>query len=115
MTNPSPTTRTSRRIAFAAVAAGGLLTLAAAPSAAADTTSPPPECVQYHSSWRYTHVSNGCESTVTVTVEYTDGQEASCRVIEPGGWATFNGYGPRLNYVTGLRVCDSDSTTTSGG
>lgn len=107
------TTRISRPVALAAGVAAGLLTaVTVAPSAAAAAESAPPECVQHHSGWRYTHVVNGCDVPVAVTVEYTDGQAAPCRVIDPGAWATFAGYGPQFNYVTGLRTCDP--TTTSG-
>ncbi|MET9622718.1 hypothetical protein ABZZ37_18395 [Streptomyces sp. NPDC006464] len=57
-------------------------------------------------SWRYTDVHNGCGDTVSVTVGYVNGQWAPCRVIQPGGWATFSGYGTSGNYVAGLRTCD---------
>lgn len=107
--------RISRPVALAAVTVAGLLTaLAAAPSAAAATGSPAPECVEYFQSWRYTDVHNGCGETVSVTVEYTNGQWAPCRVIEPGGWATFAGYGTNGNYVTGLRTCDPSLVTADG-
>ncbi len=100
--------RMSRPVTLAASTAAGLLmSLAAtAPSAAAATGSPVAECVEYFQSWRYTDVHNGCADAVSVTVEYTHGQWAPCRVIEPGGWATFAGYGTDGNYVTGLRTCD---------
>ncbi|WP_187282822.1 alpha-amylase [Streptomyces sp. MS191] len=99
-------TRVSRPVALAAMAAAGLLTVTTAPSAAADSGSPAPECVEYFQSWRYTDVHNGCGDTVSVTVGYVNGQWAPCRVIEPGGWATFSGYGTSGNYVVGLWTCD---------
>ncbi|MEV5970132.1 alpha-amylase [Streptomyces sp. NPDC051921] len=139
MTNVRFLSRASRPAAVAATAAAGLLALLpTAPSAGAVTTVPsagspsaetavatspsavavadsaPPECVQYYASWRYTSVVNGCGTTVAVTVEYTDGQDAPCRVIEPGASATFAGYGPQLNHITGLRTCDPGSTAASG-
>ncbi|MFC7931919.1 alpha-amylase [Streptomyces cinereoruber] len=102
--------RISRPAALAATAAAGLLmAMAAAPSAAADTGTPAPECVEYFQSWRYTNVHNDCADTVSVTVEYTNGQWAPCRVIEPGAWATFAGYGTDGNYATGVRTCDPAS------
>ncbi|MFB7940143.1 alpha-amylase [Streptomyces sp. NPDC056049] len=102
--------RISRPVALAATTAAGLLmAVAAAPSAVADTGTPAPECVEYFQSWRYTDVHNGCADTVSVTVEYTNGQWAPCRVIEPGAWATFAGYGTDGNYVTGVRTCDPAS------
>jgi hypothetical protein len=107
-------TRISRPVALAGgVAAAGLLMAltAAPPAAAATATTTPPECVQYYSSWRYTDVHNGCDVTVAVTVEFTDGQAAPCRVIEPGAWATFAGYGTQANYVTGLRTCEPAATS----
>jgi hypothetical protein len=108
-------TRMARPVALATMTAAGLLTtLTAAPSAVAVTGSPAPECVEHFQSWRYTDVHNGCGDTVSVTVEYTNGQWAPCRVIEPGGWATFSGYGPSGNYVTALRTCDPALVTTDG-
>ncbi|MFI9001779.1 alpha-amylase [Streptomyces sp. NPDC053541] len=101
-------TRIARPAALAA--AGLLMALAAAPSAVAATGDPAPSCVEYYQSWRYTDVHNGCSDTVAVTVEYTNGQWAPCRVILPGQWATFAGYGTDGNYVTGLRTCDPDAT-----
>ncbi|MFE6358415.1 alpha-amylase [Streptomyces sp. NPDC057806] len=99
--------RTSRPLALATLATAGLfMSLCTAPSADAVTGSPAPECVEYFQSWRYTDVHNGCGDTVAVTVEYTNGQWAPCRVIAPGGWATFSGYGTNGNYVTALRACD---------
>ncbi|WRZ88603.1 alpha-amylase [Streptomyces sp. NBC_01007] len=64
-----------------------------------------PDCVHYYSDWRYTTVVNDCDTTVNVTVEYTDGQGAPCRTLLPRAIATFAGYGPQLNYVTGLSTC----------
>ncbi|MFC8953502.1 alpha-amylase [Streptomyces sp. NPDC057101] len=105
--------RTMRPAALAATAVVALLmALTAAPSAGAAAEAAAPGCVQYHSGWRYTNVVNGCDFTVAVTVEYTDGQAAPCRVIEPGAWATFAGYGSQFNYATGLRTCDP--ATASG-
>ncbi|MEU0430105.1 alpha-amylase [Streptomyces sp. NPDC006290] len=63
------------------------------------------DCVHYYSDWRYTTVVNDCDTTVNVTVEYTDGQGAPCRTLLPQAIATFAGYGPQLNYVTGLSTC----------
>ncbi|WP_235617291.1 alpha-amylase [Streptomyces thermolilacinus] len=104
--------RGSHPATLAAVTAAGLLVaLAAAPSASAATESAAPECVQYSQSWRYTDVFNGCGETVAVTVEYTNGQWAPCRVIQPGQSATFAGYGTDGNYVTGLRTCDPAATS----
>ncbi|SEE50841.1 Alpha amylase inhibitor [Streptomyces sp. 2131.1] len=96
-----------RPIALTATAAAGLvMTLTAAPSAVADTGTFAPACVESFQSWRYTDVHNTCNDTVSVTVEYTNNQWAPCRVLQPGEWATFAGYGTDGNYVTGLRTCD---------
>jgi hypothetical protein len=77
--------------------------------AAADEGSDPataaPDCVHHYSDWRYTTVVNDCDTTVNVTVDYTDGQAAPCRTLSPRDIATFAGYGPQLNYVTGLSTC----------
>lgn len=99
--------------AAALASAGLLLALPAAPSAAAATAPPAPACVEYAQSWRYTDVHNGCGDAVAVTVDYTNGQWAPCRVIQPGAWATFAGYGTDGNYVTGLRTCDPAAPTGS--
>ena len=100
-------------IAVPAFLSLGVLTpLTAVPSAAVALEGPAPECVEYFQSWRYTDVHNGCDDAVSVTVEYTNNQWAPCRVIEPGGRATFAGYGTNENYVTGLRTCDPASPTT---
>ncbi|MGW6858385.1 alpha-amylase [Streptomyces xanthophaeus] len=88
--------------------------LDAGPAAGASTSSLAPECVEYFQGWRYTDVHNGCGDTVSVTVEYANGQWVPCRVIEPNGWATFSGYGTGANYVTGLRTCDP-AVVTAGG
>jgi hypothetical protein len=108
--------RMSRPAALTSTAAAGLLmALIAAPSTAAATEPAAPECVQHYDSWRYTDVFNSCGDIVAVTVEYTNGQWAPCRVINPGGWATFAGYGTDGNRVTGLLTCDpAPATTTSG-
>ncbi|MFJ5934048.1 alpha-amylase [Streptomyces sp. NPDC093071] len=95
-------------------AAGLLMSPAAAPAAGAATGSPAPECVEHFQGWRYTDVHNGCGDTVSVTVTYTNGQWAPCRVIEPGGRAAFSGYGTEGNHVTGLRTCDPAAVTTDG-
>ncbi|MFC8587568.1 alpha-amylase [Streptomyces sp. NPDC057217] len=95
-------------------AAGLLMTLAAAPAAGATTGSPAPGCVEHFEGWRYTHVHNGCGDTVSVTVAYTNGQWAPCRVIEPGDWATFSGYGTEGSHVTGLRTCDPGALAADG-
>ncbi|WP_304453037.1 hypothetical protein [Nocardiopsis sp. YSL2] len=104
-------TRASRPAALIATAAAGLL-MSLPSTAAADTT--PPECVEYFSNWRYTHVNNDCDTTVAVELEYTDGMVSSCRVIEPGAWATFSGYGTNGNYVTEMRTCEPASVAADG-
>ncbi|MFB7248474.1 alpha-amlyase [Streptomyces populi] len=102
------------------VAVLGLLGAAGAPAAARDAgrgapvgdvvdPAPVPDCVHYYSDWRYTTVVNDCDATVDVTVRYTDGQGAPCRTLLPRAIATFAGYGPQLNYVTGLSACTPSS------
>ncbi|MGW3665018.1 alpha-amylase [Streptomyces sp. NPDC005141] len=97
-------------------AALGLLSASGAPATARDGgrvapddgsvhATQAPECVHYYSDWRYTTVVNDCDTTVDVTVDYTDGQAAPCRTLLPRAIATFAGYGPQLNYVTGLSTC----------
>ncbi|MER5474151.1 alpha-amylase [Streptomyces sp. NPDC002935] len=94
----------------------GLLSATGAPAAARDDgqgapgdgsvpAAAAPDCVHYYSDWRYTTVVNDCDTTVNVTVDYTDAQGAPCRTLAPRAIATFAGYGPQLNYVTGLSTC----------
>ncbi|MFJ3204724.1 alpha-amylase [Streptomyces sp. NPDC086989] len=73
-----------------------------------------PACADYHESWRYTDVHNGCGDAVALTVTYVNGQEAPCRLIDPGGWATFAGYGTNGNHVTGLQTCEPAPATALG-
>ncbi|MFF3883823.1 alpha-amylase [Streptomyces sp. NPDC001914] len=98
------------------VAVLGLLGAAGAPATARDAgrgvvtgdaadATPAPDCVHYYSDWRYTTVVNDCDTTVDVTVLYTEYQDAPCRTLPPRAIATFAGYGPQLNYVTGLSAC----------
>ncbi|MGW7267473.1 alpha-amylase [Streptomyces sp. NPDC054842] len=108
-----------RRLPLAAclvtVLAALLATLAPArPARAADASdgsTSVPDCVRLYPSWRYTTVDNACAEPVTLTVEYTDGQSVPCRTLLPGDLATFPGYGPQLNYVTGLRTCPTESAS----
>ncbi|MFI6039505.1 alpha-amylase [Streptomyces sp. NPDC051315] len=75
-------------------------------SAAVDPSrAPAPACVHHYSDWRYTTVVNDCDTTVSVTVDYTNGQPAPCRTVAPGGLATFAGYGFDGNHVVGLSAC----------
>ncbi|MFD5652439.1 alpha-amylase [Streptomyces sp. NPDC127039] len=100
--------RMKRTLALsAATAAGLLMTVTATPSVAASTQPPAPACVEYYQSWRYTDVVNNCAETVAVTVEYTNGQDAPCRVIGPRAWATFAGYGTDGNYAIAVRTCET--------
>ncbi|MEV8593589.1 alpha-amylase [Streptomyces sp. NPDC052012] len=104
--------RASRPFATATIAAAGLMmALTASHSAVAATEPAAPDCVQYFQSWRYTDVVNGCDDAVAVTVEYTNGQWAPCRVVQPGASVTFAGYGTDGNYVTGLLTCDPNLVT----
>ncbi|MFE2535632.1 alpha-amylase [Streptomyces sp. NPDC059371] len=102
------------------VAVLGLLGAAGAPATARDAgpgvlagdavdATPVPDCVHYYSDWRYTTVVNDCDTTVNVTVQYTEYQDAPCRTLFPQAIATFAGYGPQLNYVTGLSACTPPS------
>lgn len=86
------------------------LTLSAAGSTAAvaATTSAgeaAPACVQYAAGWRYTSVSNGCDTAQQVTVEYRDGTSVPCRTAAPGDTVTFPGYGTSGNEVLGVVLC----------
>ncbi|MFE0678323.1 alpha-amylase [Streptomyces sp. NPDC058867] len=108
-------TRLSRPFALATVIASGILVApTTAPPAVAATGSPALNCVEYFPSWRYTDVHNGCDISTAVTVEYANGQQVPCRVVEPDGWATFPGYGTNGNHVIGLLTCDPALGTASG-
>jgi len=91
---------------LAVTALAWLLLPGAGAGRAADTApEPAPDCVHHRSDWRYTTVVNDCAASQDVTVDYLDGQPAPCRRVAPGDQATFAGYGPQLNYVTGVRLC----------
>ncbi|MEV3991466.1 alpha-amylase [Streptomyces sp. NPDC049837] len=81
--------------------------LAQAPGAGAATSGgeAAPSCVQYSTSWRYTFVTNTCDSTQHVTVEYRDGTTVPCRTANPGDTVTFPGYGTGDNAVLGVALC----------
>ncbi|MFC8918007.1 alpha-amylase [Streptomyces sp. NPDC057116] len=64
-----------------------------------------PSCVQYSTSWRYTFVTNTCDATQHVTVEYRDGTVVPCRTAGPGDTVTFPGYGTGDNGVQGVVLC----------
>ncbi len=92
-------------------AAIGLLSSAAiaAPVAASDGDPAPdaPDCVQASAGWRYTFVTNGCDSPHHLTVRYADGTDVPCRSVSPGDSATFPGYGTQGNRVLGPDLCPS--------
>ncbi|NNJ05478.1 alpha-amylase [Streptomyces sp. PKU-MA01144] len=75
----------------------------AAPAAGGE--EPAPECVHYAATWRYTHVTNACDTAYRLTVEYTDGTGVPCREAQPGATVTFPGYGPGGNGVVRVRLC----------
>ncbi|WP_311137466.1 alpha-amylase [Streptomyces sp. I6] len=66
---------------------------------------PAPGCVQYAATWRYTHVTNACDTAYRLTVEYPDGTGVPCREAQPGATVTFPGYGPGGNGVLRVRLC----------
>ncbi|ORT56419.1 hypothetical protein [Streptomyces sp. CB03238] len=89
---------------------GVVLSVAGATPAVAEATEAggaAPACVGYSAGWRYTFVSNGCEGTQHVTVEYRDGTSAPCRTAAPGDTVTFPGYGTTGNDVLGVALCDT--------
>ncbi|GGX57869.1 alpha-amylase [Streptomyces fructofermentans] len=104
MPGTSDLLRTTLCTVVATAALGGL-----APTARAAGETDVPDCVHYASDWRYTTVLNDCDITVELTVEYTDGTQVPCRVVAPAAIATFPGYGPGHNDVTGLRACTRDA------
>ncbi|MET9800269.1 alpha-amylase [Streptomyces sp. NPDC006368] len=77
----------------------------AAAAEAASVDGAAPACVRYSTSWRYTFVSNGCDTPQQVTVEYRDGTSVPCRTAAPGDTVTFPGYGTTGNEVLGVAVC----------
>ncbi|MEV6616984.1 alpha-amylase [Streptomyces sp. NPDC051051] len=97
----------AQAVATAAAALAVLLTSPAASHAAiADPPgTPAPDCAHHHADRRYTTVVNDCDTTVSVTVDYADGQWAPCRTLAPRDIATFAGYGFGENRVIGLSTC----------
>ncbi|MGV9251157.1 alpha-amylase [Streptomyces sp. NPDC003697] len=96
-----------RRVAVAAMAALVLTGFAPGGQAEADQRegTAAPACVHTYPGWRYTTVVNDCDTAVHVTVDYADARPVPCRTLAPLDVATFPGYGPELNHVTGTREC----------
>ncbi|WP_328535322.1 alpha-amylase [Streptomyces sp. NBC_00344] len=76
-----------------------------AEAAGGDAEGQAPGCVQYATSWRYTFVTNSCDSTQLLAVDYLHGDEVPCRIAAPGDTVTFPGYGTDGNQVLGVRLC----------
>ncbi|WP_307122929.1 alpha-amylase [Streptomyces sp. B1I3] len=81
--------------------------VAGASAAAQEDLLPP--CVQYSTSWRYTFVTNSCDATQYVTVEYRDGSTVPCRTAGPGDTVTFPGNGTMDNGVRAVILCAAGS------
>ncbi|AWK11754.1 alpha-amylase [Streptomyces spongiicola] len=97
--------RISASVVGAAVMAVLTTAGAAAAAPAAGEGESAPGCVQYAATWRYTHVTNACDTAYRLTVEYTDGTAVPCRDAQPGATVTFPGYGPGGNGVLRVRLC----------
>ncbi|MGX1887722.1 alpha-amylase [Streptomyces sp. NPDC055287] len=98
----------------ARTASAGLMTLTACLTQAtgadaANQGEPAPSCVQYLTSWRYAFVTNTCETTRHVTVEYRDGSTVPCRTAGPGDTVTFPGNGTGDNAVRAVILCAAPS------
>ncbi|MGW7052777.1 alpha-amylase [Streptomyces sp. NPDC054887] len=103
--------RSIARVASAALlAVGACLTQAPGVGAAVQSGEPAPSCVQYSTSWRYTFVTNTCDATQHITVEYRDGSAVPCRTAGPGDTVTFPGYGTQDNDVRAVTLCASTET-----
>ncbi|MFF8827983.1 alpha-amylase [Streptomyces sp. NPDC015131] len=93
-------------ITAVAIAAATLaLTPAAGAEASAATHTGAPSCLTYSASWRYTLVTNGCDGTHDITVDYLDGTSVPCRTARPGDTVTFPGRGTGGNDVLGVSLC----------
>ncbi|MBQ0986530.1 alpha-amylase [Streptomyces sp. F63] len=109
----------SRSIARASVpvllvAAAGLARPGAAYGATAGEPGEPvsvsaPACVRYEASWRYTFVTNGCDTAQRFTVRYRDGATPPCRTAAPGDTVTFPGYGVGGDEVLGVDLCSCET------
>lgn len=109
----------SRSIARAAVpvllvAAAGLAQPGAAYGATAGepdgpVSVPAPACVRYEAGWRYTFVTNHCDTSQRFTVSYRDGATPPCRSAAPGDTVTFPGYGVGGDEVLGVNLCSCDA------
>ncbi|MEU6807451.1 alpha-amylase [Streptomyces sp. NPDC046831] len=111
-----PRSSLPRRVAGAAATALVLTAFAPGPRAEAgprgDTAAP--ACVHTYPGWRYTTVVNDCDTVVHVTVDYADGRSVPCRTLAPHDIATFPGYGPELDHVTGTRECVPGTARAAG-
>lgn len=101
----------SGRISSLVVASAGVLALVtAAPAHGAQAVASPsdvsaPPCVQWSAGWRYTLVTNGCDTAQRITVTYTSGADIPCRTAGPGDTVTFPGYGTQGDSVLGVVLC----------
>ncbi|MGX1274156.1 alpha-amylase [Streptomyces phaeoluteigriseus] len=91
----------------AAATLAALLTSPVASLAADDVAAgtAAPDCAHHYADRRYTTVVNDCDTSVSVTVEYSDGRWAPCRTLAPRDVATFAGYGFDGTRVVGLSTC----------
>ncbi|MTE18852.1 alpha-amylase [Streptomyces sp. TRM43335] len=65
-----------------------------------------PSCLRYSAGWRYTFVTNDCDTVRHLTVEYSDGRTVPCRTAAPRETVTFPGHGFGTGVdVTGVRAC----------
>ncbi|MGW7198066.1 alpha-amylase [Streptomyces chryseus] len=97
--------RSTARIVSAGLTAAAACFTQVSGAEAASRSETAPSCVHYSTSWRYTFVTNTCDSTQHVTVEYRDGSTVPCRTAGPGDTVTFPGYGTGDNGVRAVLLC----------
>lgn len=99
---------TVRAASVGLMAVAACFTQATGSAAAAEDNAAPP-CVQYSTSWRYTLVTNNCDSTQHLTTEYRVGPPVPCRTVGAGDTVTFPGYGTENNQVLAVTLCSATS------
>ncbi|MBB0245537.1 hypothetical protein FNQ90_15860 [Streptomyces alkaliphilus] len=76
---------------------------ASAPGQTVPTTAP--GCVHLYAGLRYTHLHSECEEEHLLRVRYTFGEVSDCRLVVPGGWHTFRGYGFDGDHPVAVEPC----------
>ncbi|MFD1828310.1 alpha-amylase [Streptomyces desertarenae] len=105
-TAPAAVLTAALALLLAGTALGGTARAAGEPADGGDSAS---GCLRYAAGWRYTLVTNDCDTARHLTVVYSDGRTVPCRTAAPRETVTFPGHGFGTGTgVTGLRDCPAE-------